>query len=390
MNDAPFFTMDSYSDIVGVTMPASIMLEADDIDSEGLEYGIYDHPDWITLDSNMVNILAPEVGTFTFGISVNDGELSTLDTIEIYVEEFRATITSVDDVPDDQGGYVYVNFEKSFYDTDGFDRDIEIYHVECFEDSNWVSVGSSAAYASESYSVRVSTILDSTSLDSAGFAYRVIASMDEGTFVSDLVSGYSVDNLSPGIPVNFTAEVEGQAITLSWDAADEDDFDHYNLYRSEDEGFAPHDSTLIATLMENSYVDEAIELNIVYAYKLSSVDIHENESEHTETVTAGILAADMGLSLPTVYALHYNHPNPFNPITSLTYDLPEQAQVTLTVYDMLGREVTQLVNTTQEAGFKSVRWNATDKTGKPVSAGVYLCQIQAGEFIQTRKMVLLK
>ena len=98
----------------------------------------------------------------------------------------------------------------------------------------------------------------------------------------------------------------------------------------------------------------------------------------------------MGLSLPTVYALHYNHPNPFNPITSLTYDLPEQAQVTLTVYDMLGREVTQLVNTTQEAGYRSVRWNATDKTGKPVSAGVYLYQIRAGDFIQTRKMVLLK
>jgi flagellar hook assembly protein FlgD len=82
--------------------------------------------------------------------------------------------------------------------------------------------------------------------------------------------------------------------------------------------------------------------------------------------------------------------NPFNPITSLRYDLPEQAQVTLTVYDMLGREVTQLVNTTQDVGFKSVQWNATDILGKPVSAGVYLYQIRAGEFVQTKKMVLLK
>ncbi len=57
---------------------------------------------------------------------------------------------------------------------------------------------------------------------------------------------------------------------------------------------------------------------------------------------------------------------------------------------MLSREITQLVNTIQQAGFKSVQWDATDIMGKPVSAGVYLYQIQAGEFVQTKKMVLLK
>ena len=94
--------------------------------------------------------------------------------------------------------------------------------------------------------------------------------------------------------------------------------------------------------------------------------------------------------IPIAYTLHQNFPNPFNPITNLRYDLPGQAQVILTVYDLMGREVTQLVNTTQEAGFKSVQWNATDMHGKPVSAGVYLSQIRAGEFVQTKKMVLLK
>ena len=62
----------------------------------------------------------------------------------------------------------------------------------------------------------------------------------------------------------------------------------------------------------------------------------------------------------------------------------------LTVYDLMGREVTQLVNTVQDAGYRSVKWNATNSFGKPVSAGVYLYQIRAGEFVQTRKMVLLK
>ena len=96
------------------------------------------------------------------------------------------------------------------------------------------------------------------------------------------------------------------------------------------------------------------------------------------------------LVLPETFGLYQNYPNPFNPITTLRYDLPEQAFVTLTIYDMLGREIIQLVNTTKEAGIKVVQWDSTDNMGSPVSAGVYLYQIQAGEFVQTKKMVLLK
>ena len=94
--------------------------------------------------------------------------------------------------------------------------------------------------------------------------------------------------------------------------------------------------------------------------------------------------------IPTVFALLQNYPNPFNPVTTLRYDLPEQSTVNIIIYDMLGRQVRPLINQTQEAGFKSVIWNATNDYGKPVSAGVYLYQIQAGEFVQTKKMVLLK
>jgi hypothetical protein len=104
-----------------------------------------------------------------------------------------------------------------------------------------------------------------------------------------------------------------------------------------------------------------------------------------ERFTLGLKAV-----VPATFTLHQNFPNPFNPITILKYDLPSDALVTLSIYNMLGREITQLVNTNQEAGFKSVQWNATDSFGKPVSAGVYLYQIRAGEFVQTRKMVLLK
>jgi len=94
--------------------------------------------------------------------------------------------------------------------------------------------------------------------------------------------------------------------------------------------------------------------------------------------------------IPVKFALHQNYPNPFNPITTLRYDLPEQSLVNIIIYDVMGREVKTLVNTTQDAGFKSVIWNATNDYGKPVSAGVYLYQIQAGNFHSVKKMVLLK
>ena len=93
---------------------------------------------------------------------------------------------------------------------------------------------------------------------------------------------------------------------------------------------------------------------------------------------------------PDQVTLYSAYPNPFNPATTLRYELPENGMVNITIYDMLGRQVKTLVNHTQDAGYRSVIWDATNDYGKPVSAGIYLYQIQAGEYIQTKKMVLLK
>ncbi len=94
--------------------------------------------------------------------------------------------------------------------------------------------------------------------------------------------------------------------------------------------------------------------------------------------------------IPSTFALHQNFPNPFNPITTLSYDLPNDSDVRLAIFDMLGNEVATLVNTNQQAGFRSVQWDATDSMGRSVSAGVYLYQIRASDYVQTQKMVLLK
>jgi len=94
--------------------------------------------------------------------------------------------------------------------------------------------------------------------------------------------------------------------------------------------------------------------------------------------------------VPTEYALERNFPNPFNPETTLKYAIPNAGDVTLIVYNVLGQEIVRLVDAKQTPGFYAVRWNGQDALGRSVASGVYLYRIQAGEFNQTHKMMLLK
>ncbi|HIN96437.1 MAG TPA: T9SS type A sorting domain-containing protein, partial [Candidatus Marinimicrobia bacterium] len=143
------------------------------------------------------------------------------------------------------------------------------------------------------------------------------------------------------------------------------------------------------TISYDIVIDAGEHMNWVLSSASGSEFILEGSGEITIPIEETFTLERKAI-IPIAYTLHQNYPNPFNPITSIRYDLPEAALVTLTIYDLIGREITQLVNTTQEAGYRSVRWDATDSFGKPVSAGVYLYQIRSGGFVQTRKMVLLK
>ena len=96
------------------------------------------------------------------------------------------------------------------------------------------------------------------------------------------------------------------------------------------------------------------------------------------------------LPIPDEFALHQNYPNPFNPRTQIKYDLPEKSLVRLLIYDVLGREVAVLFDGEQEPGFHSIMWDGQNGMGKSVGAGMYFYSIQSDQFIQTRKMILLK
>ncbi len=112
-------------------------------------------------------------------------------------------------------------------------------------------------------------------------------------------------------------------------------------------------------------------------------------------LSAGI-QGDEGRGMPVVYDLSQNYPNPFNPTTTIRFALPRASTVRLTVYNVLGQEVAILADEVRPAGYHTVVWNGTNRSGTSVSSGVYIFRIAAHEvgggasFTQLKKMVLLK
>jgi len=115
---------------------------------------------------------------------------------------------------------------------------------------------------------------------------------------------------------------------------------------------------------------------------LGNIMMNDNHYENSPINT--------GEALPGEYKLHSNYPNPFNPSTTVRYYLPNAAHVVVKIYKILGQEVCTLVNDDQAAGDKSVVWSGTNHLGQSVSSGVYICRFQAGDYIKSIKMLLVK
>jgi hypothetical protein len=96
------------------------------------------------------------------------------------------------------------------------------------------------------------------------------------------------------------------------------------------------------------------------------------------------------MTVPSEFALHQNYPNPFNPTTTIKYDLKQGVDVSLKIYNLLGQEVGTLVNSRQEAGYRTAFWDGLNNAGNRVASGIYIYRIKAGDFVQSRKMILMK
>ena len=102
------------------------------------------------------------------------------------------------------------------------------------------------------------------------------------------------------------------------------------------------------------------------------------------------LGSENEAALPGVFALHQGYPNPFNPVTNIRYDIPEAANVQVSVYSLLGQKIKTLVSSAHQPGFYSAQWNGTNDMGSAVSSGMYICKINAGSYTSIKKMILMK
>jgi predicted outer membrane repeat protein len=236
--------------------------------------------------------------------------------------------------------------------------------------------------------------------DNSQFGWMVTANDMHGA-ESNSDSSYFYTDAFPEPPLNFATvapenEVEGIAteVEFIWNQTyDPDPLDeiHYQLVYAID--WEDSSTYVFSELIQDTSITLELEDNAQYYWMVIALDTDDfivGSNDNTpNTMVVGTLSID-GADIPEVFALHQNYPNPFNPTTQIKYDLPEDALVSVTIYDIMGRSIRSLVNSKQTAGYRSIQWNATNNLGEPVSAGMYIYMIQAGEFRQVRKMVLLK
>ena len=250
---------------------------------------------------------------------------------------------------------------------------------------NWHGLANVTVYAA-----------DGNSTDSTSFKLTVAPVNDAPTAFEWVSSALDT--------INITRSNLTDTYTLQWgtstDAADGDSINYLvyakiGVYPAEE----IYDTTV--TTLSRTYqeiLDNVFEGSPVNAatvkYSVSATDgtdtvkvtgddrvVFVNRYEYLSTVSEGI---------PLEFALHENYPNPFNPTTTLRFDLPDISDVTLTIYNMLGQRARTINMNDTPAGYHSIKWNATNDYGDPVGAGVYLYQLRANQYVKTKKMVLLK
>jgi len=444
------------------------------------------------------------------------GKLSLFATVEGI--DPVPVISSVEDVPDDQGGAITLRWRKSVLDSALFSsvthyavwrrlpdnsnvdsyikarsaaKTIETGIVPIdfdgtairtdYKGSAWEWMANIPSHSFDTYAFTVQSLYDSAGLDPHWQYFMVTACTDDPFIYWDSAvdSGYSVDNLSPAPPENLTGtELESAGgLLISWSRCKENDFKCYRLYRSEEQGFALSNENLITTTSDTFTTDTSWNAESNFYYKLVAEDIHGNISDAAELCPGDIVVgttlisytadfSDRGItvewktsfepggyriyrkesgaeffkispqieidasftyrftdnkltpgteyiyrinyidengeekvlfetdaiSVPTPgLALYQNHPNPFNPSTTIEFYLPEETEVRLTIFNSSGLVVRKVIEGGHlSRGIHSVKWDGRDESGNNVSSGVYYCRLSAAGRKITKKMVLIR
>ena len=193
------------------------------------------------------------------------------------------------------------------------------------------------------------------------------------------------------VPQNIEAsQALGDHIHVTWEPVEHPRLAGYDIYRSRWET-GIFNKLNDSPLVEPGYDDYSAEGRNVYwyyvraAYQDDRFDVYSLNSNKAFGSNEEIVPVDDVKPLPAAFMILQNYPNPFNLSTVIKYELPTQSRVTIDIYDILGRKVTTLRNDVQPAGYYQMTWNAQN-----LSSGMYFYKIQAGDFVETKKMILLK
>ncbi len=230
----------------------------------------------------------------------------------------------------------------------------------------------------------------STGFFSEGASFRLI-DVTSGTSTEitplgefDNYVSFSVNAICAPLPVelsSFSASANGNTVTLNWTTATETNNSGFDIERSPDNnnfskigfvsGFGTTTESNSYTFMDNPQKEGT------YYYRLKQVDLNGRFKYSNST--------EVKVTSPMMYSLDQNYPNPFNPTTKIDYSIPNQDFVNITVFNELGQKVATLVNEVVSSGHHTVDFNASR-----FSSGIYFYRIQTGNFVNVKKMNLLK
>jgi hypothetical protein len=335
-------------------------------------------------------------------------------------------IRGISDVPNDQGGRVSVEWERSDMDSppnttithysvwrsisaaaglkasgieeswpgglrdDGPEPTYRVASVAGVSYA-WEWLADLPAHYFEDYSYAAATLFDSTSA-SAGCHYFLVSAHTSDPFVfydSAPDSGYSVDNLSPSPPAGLAAEYIGDSrLLIHWDPNTEADLSHYALYKGTAPDFVPDETNRVGAATSSCFIDDDFAYGGYY-YKVSAWDIHENESPFSLLIPDAITGTP-GVGRDYANVLFQNAPNPFRSSTLIAFSIEEAGRVCLKVFDAKGRLVRVLADEVRQANRYVEAWDARDDNGRQVPAGTYFYSLEAPGWKASKKMTLAR
>jgi hypothetical protein len=304
-------------------------------------------------------------------------------------------ITSIVDVPADDGGEVQITFQRSHFEYRNRSVPNRYRVLRRIGHSNeWEPVATAPGTGALMYSVSAPTLLDSAGASSDYWSvYKVRLETSLGAMPGDTAlrtscpdSGYSVDNIGPTETFlqSCSATMRGTSVELDWRLSEMDPGVEFFVSRSENGAdFVALDMSLLERdELVFLYSDSRVEPGTDYVYKV----------EYRLDGMTRLLFLSEAIETPAaLLALHQNRPNPFNPSTTISFTLPVECAVRLEVYDVSGRLVARLIDgARQSAGAHDVEWNGRDAAGRAAASGIYVYRLTAGKESISRKMVLLR